>query len=208
MRSKEKSTRVIFVRHGKTDYPTDRIYCDDIEDPELNSEGVVQARVAATYFEGIKPSAVFSSPAARTMATAREIAHITGNEIQFNKALRERRFGVWEGLFFNEVEKKHPHEYLKWKKDKIFYTPANGEAIPEFQARVCGCVEYLASNYIDETIVIVTHVGAIRMAVTRAIRIPLAEYRQINIAYASITTIDYGVSKNNLMNLSVVGYSD
>lgn len=208
MRSKERSTRVIFVRHGKTDFPIDRIYCDDKIDPELNDEGIMQARSMAHYFANIKLSAVFSSPAARTLMTAREIAKVTRNEITLNQALRERRFGVWEGQFFDEVEKNHPNEYAKWKQDKIFYTPSGGEAIPEFQARVCGCVERLTHDYIDETIVIVTHVGAIRMAVTKAMHIPLTEYRQINVAYASITTIDYGVSKNNLLNLNIIRYSD
>ena len=208
MRYKEKSTRVIFVRHGKTDYPTDRIYCDDKIDPELNAEGLVQAKSAANYFEELNPAAIFSSPAARTLTTAREISNVTQNEIQLKSTLRERMFGIWEGLYFDEVEKNHPKEYSKWKQDKVFYTPAEGEAIPEFQTRVCGSVERLVPEYIDETIVVVTHVGAIRMAVTKAMHIPLSEYRQINIAYASITTIDYGLTRNNLINLSVVRYSD
>ena len=40
MREKEPSTGIIFVRHGQTDFPTDRIYRDDVEDPALNEAGV------------------------------------------------------------------------------------------------------------------------------------------------------------------------
>ncbi|TPW09929.1 MAG: hypothetical protein FD130_2366, partial [Halothiobacillaceae bacterium] len=47
MREKEKSTQIIFVRHGKTDFPLDRIYCDDREDPPLSVEGLQQAERAA-----------------------------------------------------------------------------------------------------------------------------------------------------------------
>ncbi len=51
MREKERSTRIIFARHGLTDFPLNRIYCDDREDPALNKTGQDQAQAAAVLLK-------------------------------------------------------------------------------------------------------------------------------------------------------------
>ena len=77
MREKEKSTTVIFVRHGKTDFPLDRIYCDEQEDPPLNSEGLEHARHAAALLQGLGIDVIYVSPYRRTRMTANEIVRAT-----------------------------------------------------------------------------------------------------------------------------------
>ena len=207
MRSKEPETRVYFVRHGKTDFPTDRIYCDDREDPALNSLGVRPAAAAASYFEDLKVDRIVVSPARRTMQTAEAIAATTGTRIETDERLRERRFGVWEGLYFDEIESRFPDEYARWKADPVSYTPAKGETIVDLNRRLFAAISQISQERKGCSIVVVSHVGPIRACVTHAFDIPLVQYRQIRIDYASITTIDYGVSKNNLINLNIVRYS-
>ncbi|MDH5377969.1 MAG: histidine phosphatase family protein [Gammaproteobacteria bacterium] len=206
MRSKEKSTTVYYVRHGVTDFPIDRIYCDSEEDPALSRRGRLQAKAAATFFQNVELDAIYASPAARTLATAGEIADVTGNQIEKREGLRERPFGIWDGLYFHEIEERYPEEYLNWKKDKVGYTPEGGETINALLDRLNKTVSEIIKSHEGQTLAIVSHVGPIRMCVTQAFQIPVAQYRQINIDYASITRIDYGKTLNNLIFLNQIRY--
>ena len=88
MREKEPSTRVIFVRHGETDFPIDRIYCDAVEDPALNEAGLSQAASIAEFLSNIKLDAAFCSPSRRTCMTAEVIASCQhGLNIQYSDGL-------------------------------------------------------------------------------------------------------------------------
>ncbi|MDX1811687.1 MAG: histidine phosphatase family protein [Gammaproteobacteria bacterium] len=206
MRNKEKSTNIYFVRHGQTDFPTDRIYCDDREDPELNKNGLYQASHAANYLKDKELSAIYASPAKRTQMTASAISQVSGVLVKTDNRWVERRFGIWEGLFFQEIEEKFPEQYLAWKKDKVRYTPEKGETIEDVRNRLTGSLETLVQRHSGENIAVVSHVGPIRIAVCDAMAIPLGNYRQLRIDYASVSRIDYGQTLNNLITLNYINY--
>jgi len=199
MRTKEKSTNIIYLRHGETDYPSNRIYCDDIEDPELNAKGLIQAESTATLFKSLELSAIYSSPAKRTRMTASAVSDICGLSPKMLPEWVERRFGVWEGLYFKEIEDNFPSEYQKWKADMLRYTPDKGETIEDVKNRLDASLNRIISTHSGENVLIVTHVGPIRICVCEAMNIPLENYRQIRIDHASKTQIDYGETKNNLI---------
>ena len=199
MREKESATRIIYVRHGLTDFPSNRIYCDDREDPALNSEGAQHAQDAADLLARQKVDAIYASPSLRTRSTAETIAKSTGIKIQFVPDLRERRFGVWDGLYFEEIERDFPDEYRAWKRDIAGYTPRGGETMEALQRRTGVEISRIVTRHPKETIVVVTHVGPIRVCVADALKIPLEWYRQLRIDYGSLTCIDYGRNQNNLI---------
>lgn len=206
MREKEKTARVIFVRHGKTDFPVDRIYCDDREDPELNADGVEHARCAAAFLQNQAVRAIYASPAQRTLATAQTIADATGASLQLNEALRERPFGIWDGLYFEEIARDYPADYQAWKEDPIGFVPAGGESIIALADRVSQQIAKLVARHPGEVIVVVSHVGPIRVSIAEAIGMPVALYRQLTVDYGSLSAVDFGRKQNNLayMNISII----
>lgn len=206
MRTKEKSTNITFLRHGQTDFPTNRIYCDDIEDPELNENGLNQAKSAANTLKAQNIRKIYCSPAKRTMMTAKEVVDVTGVELEIVPDWVERRFGKWEGMYFKEVEETFPDEYLLWKQDMVNYTPEGGETINDVKARLAKSLSTIRSKHINENILIVTHVGPIRISLCQAMSIPLQNYRQIRIDYASMSRVDYGETMNNLIFLNQYNY--
>ena len=199
MREKEVTTRVIYVRHGKTDFPTDRIYCDDREDPILNEQGLDQARAAGRLLRLQSVDVIYSSPSSRTCMTADEIAHIVGAPVIKDSSLYERRFGVWEGLYFSEISQKYADAYQAWRQDPVHFTPEGGETIDGLLGRVISATERFIGAHQGKTILIVSHVGPIRVCLTHALKIPLQWYRQLRIDYGSLTRVDYGRSQNNLI---------
>lgn len=203
MREKELSTRVIFVRHGETDFPADRIYCDEREDPVLNASGVAQASQAASCLKQVRVDALYASPCLRTKMTAETLvaAHPDLNVV-FDDRLRERHFGRWEGLYFGEIERDFPLEHQAWKQNQAAFKPDGGESVYDLSDRVELAMQEILVRHHGEAVVVVAHVGPIRVLVAKALGMPVESYRQLRIDPASITVVDYGGVQNNLALLN------
>ena len=204
MREKELVTRVIYVRHGKTDFPTDRIYCDEREDPPLNADGREQARAAGELLRSQSVDVIYTSPSSRTRMTADAIAGSVNAPVIQEASLRERPFGLWDGLYFAEIAEQYPEAYQQWRRDPVHYTPQGGETIEDLLGRVTATVHRIITEHQGKTIAVVSHVGPIRVCLTAALKIPVQWYRQLRIDYGSLTRVEYGKSQNNLVyaNLS------
>ncbi len=208
MREKEKSTTLLFIRHGKTDFPEDRIYCDDREDPPLNDAGRTQAQSAADWLTkaGIQLDALYCSPTLRTRQTAEPIARALGLDPALDDRLTERHFGIWEGLYFHEIMAKFPEEHRQWKTDNAGFAPRGGETIYQMLERLQAARDAILAKYHGGTVAVVTHVGPIRAFVADAIGLPVPYYRRVTVDNASLTRIDFGRSQNNLMFLNIRNY--
>lgn len=203
MREKEKSTSVIFVRHGKADFPHDRLYCDEREDPPLTEEGILQAQHVAALIEKQSVDLIYSSPMLRTRSTAEVIASKANVSVLFEPRLKERPFGIWDGLYFDEISRDYPDQFQAWKRDPISFVPEGGETINAHMERIKGALFEIIDNHRGQRIVVVSHVGPIRMCITDVLGMPLAAYRRLTIDYASMTRVDYGSKQNNLMYMNI-----
>ena len=204
MRAKETVAQVTHVRHGKPDFPMDRIYCDSKEDPPLNPVGVEQARFAAAFFCDEQVDAIYASPCQRTLMTAEIIAAEVGKPIAVVERLKERKFGIWEGLYFEEIARNYPEEQLAWKKDPIGFSPEGAETMDELVCRVKSEIDKIVARHLGERVLIVSHVGPIRVSLVDALGMPVANYRQLTIDYGSMSRVDYGRRQNNLMYMNAV----
>ncbi|RMD78279.1 MAG: histidine phosphatase family protein [Gammaproteobacteria bacterium] len=206
MREKEPRTRIVFLRHGHTGFPLDRVYCDDREDPALDEEGQAQAADAARLLQAAEPlAAIYASPALRTRMTAEPVARAFGLEVATDERLRERRFGVWEGLRFQEIEERYPEQYAAWKRDKAGYTPEGGETMHQVLERLEAALAEIRARHPGATVLVVSHVGPIRLALAQALGMPVAAYRRIAVDYGACSRVDYGRTQHDLIyaNLSL-----
>ncbi len=206
MREKEKATRVILVRHGETDFPQNRIYCDSKEDPALNSAGQAQARQAAAFLSLKNISAIYASPSQRTRMTAEAIAENHKSlSVELDPGLVERNFGDWEGMYFEEIESQFPAKYREWKENQAAFKTGAGESVYDLAERVVPVVSKIVAAHAGQTVVVVAHVGPIRVLLANALKLPVEGYRQLTIDPASMAAIDYGVSQNNLLFMNFHG---
>lgn len=203
MREKEKTTGVIFVRHGQADFPSRRLYCDDREDPGLTDKGRAQARHAGELLSQQEVDIVYASPMQRTRLTAEAVVAATGAPLQFNERLKERPFGVWDGMYFDDIARDHPEGFKAWKQDPVYFVPEGGEAIDAHMARVTGALNEILAAHPGQLIVVVAHVGPIRMCLTDALTMPLAAYRRLTVDYGSLSRVDYGEQQNNLIYMNL-----
>lgn len=202
MREKEKSTRVIFVRHGQPDFPYDRLYCDEREDPVLTDEGQRQAREAALLLKMEPVDAIYVSPLQRAVMTAQPIIDSLAVPYHLDAQLKERPFGIWDGMYFDDIQRDFPEQFKAWKRDPVGFVPEGGETIEKHKLRITAAIQDIVSRHPGGMVVVVMHVGPIRMCVTDALQMPLIAYRQLTIDYGSLTRIDYGKRQNNLIYLN------
>lgn len=204
--SEKKATTVLFLRHGKTDYPKSRYYDDRIEDPSLNTVGLREAAPWSAFFESYphKISAVYVSPSCRTQETAKIAMKTLGLSPQVVEGLQEWRFGRWGGLTAEQIKTQYAEEWTAWRGDMLHFTPSGGESLDHFAKRANATVAELVSRHPQQTLLMVTHAGVIRMIVAAALEMPLLNFKRLVIAHASVTKIAYTDRWPNLHAFSYI----
>src|SRR5688572_19962610 len=96
-RAASDMTQLILIRHGETLWNTQHRMQGHADSP-LTEDGLRQARQLAQRLTQIEFKALYSSDSGRALETARIVAAATGHEIIVDSRLRERNFGVFEGL--------------------------------------------------------------------------------------------------------------
>src|SRR6266508_146718 len=147
------ATRIILARHGETDWNLERRWQGHSDRP-LNETGRAQAEALAEQLAGEPITAVYSSDLVRAHETARIVASRLGRDVVVVPALRERRFGSWEGLRDVEVEERFPGAP----------GPPDGETREEMMRRVLESLEAIAATHVGQTVLVVSHGGPIRAA--------------------------------------------
>ena len=134
--------------------------------------------------------------------SAEAIVRATGVPLHTHPGLKERPFGIWDGLYFDDIARDYPEEFKAWKRDPVHFVPDGGETIHDHMVRVTAAVTEIVERHPGEMVVIVAHVGPIRMCVTDALQMPLEAYRRLTIDYGSLTRVDYGKRQHNLIYLN------
>ena len=161
-------------------------------DSPLTPTGLHQARQLARRLKEASFTALYSSDLGRAHQTARCIADACGHEIVADAGLRERHFGIFEGLTNREIEARYPDDHALFAKRDPHYTMEGGESAEQFRVRAVGTLEKIAGRHPNETIVVVTH-GLVLDAVYRtACRMALDVPRGFPLLNCSLNTFRYG----------------
>ena len=94
---KRDVTELLLVRHGETLW-NQQGRMQGQHDSPLTTVGLQQAKQLAQRLKDASFTALYSSDLGRAHQTARCIADETGHEIVADRGLRERNFGIFEGL--------------------------------------------------------------------------------------------------------------
>ena len=187
-----EATTLIFVRHGVTIHTADKKFSGPGgDDPGLTDEGRAQAERAADALRrdgGI--DAVLTSPLQRTRDTAEIVSKALGLEPVVEDGFRECAFGDWDGLTLNEVRERWPAELDAWLAS-FEVAPPGGEPIVAVQQRVEETLGRTLTSYAGQTVVVVSHVTPIKLAVRYVLDAPLPSVNRMLLAPASLTTVSF-----------------
>ncbi len=184
----EAATRIVAIRHGETDWNAGaRI--QGHTDIALNAVGRWQAQRVAQALADEDFAAVYASDLARAADTAAALAQRRGLPLQRHAALRERAFGVFEGLGFDEIERRWPEQALAWRRREPDFGPEGGETLRDFYTRCVGAVVALAARHPGGQIAVVAHGGVLDCLYRAATRIELQAPRTWQVVNAGINRL-------------------
>jgi len=161
-------TKLIIVRHGITDWSVEKRYCGRTDIP-LNNSGKKQAAELCRVLSSEKIDAVYTSSAKR----AHEFAKIAFEKlpIAVMPELNEMAFGIFEGLTYDEIMRKHHEIYTKWIEDPSGEDIPEGESMGDFKKRIESAFKKIIRHGENKTSAVITHAGTIKMIISNILAI-------------------------------------
>ncbi len=181
-------TSLLLIRHGETDYNSNRRYCG-FSNPPLNASGILQVKSLVKQLKEFDVVAVYSSDLLRAVQTAKAV--FPKHQIKTMIDFRELNFGIFEGLNYSEIMEKYPGLYRDWIKDPSNVLLPNGEEFGEFRKRVSSALFSIISLNKNKTIALVTHSGPIRLILCEVFGYGLDRFWEVSHELAAFSIIDY-----------------
>lgn len=196
-------TRFCLVRHGETAWNTERRLQGHLDVP-LNGIGRAQADATAAALSAERFDAVYASDLARAHDTAQALGNRIGRHVEKIAALRERHYGLFQGLTYEEAMTHHPDEYRRFMaREPEFVFPGGGESLLDFQERVSLVLTQIARRHAGEHVLIVTHGGVLDVVHRLCSGKPLDAQRDFTIPNAAINRISIDNGKWTLLTWAV-----
>lgn len=182
-------TRFCLVRHGETLWNAERRIQGQL-DIGLNQHGLRQARAAGDYLRDEGATALYSSDLSRAWATAHALADVTGLQAQPMPELRERKYGIFEGLTYDQARAEHPEVYARFEARQPDYAfPGGGESLRDLFTRVVAALESIVARHRGESVLLVTHGGVLDVVNRFARGLPLDTPRDFAIPNAGLNRL-------------------
>lgn len=183
-------SKVIFVRHGETLWNEAKRY-QGHSDGSLSEKGLQQAGRVARRLVDEAIAAVYSSDLVRAVQTAGVIAQPHSFQPISLPELREVNFGLWEGLTYEKIMTGWPEMLSTAYSQPEQASIPGGESFPEVQKRaVKGLLKCIADHQ-EETIVVVSHGGTLRMLLCDALGLAIRNMWSLRQDSAAITIVEY-----------------
>jgi probable phosphoglycerate mutase len=196
------ATRILAIRHGETAWNVDTRIQGQLDIP-LNDTGRWQAHRLALAIAEEGLDAIYSSDLLRALETAQAVASGSGKPIATDTGLRERGFGEFEGLTFQEIGQRWPDQSARWRRRDPTFGPPGGEVLRDFYDRSVATVMRLAAAHPGQTIAVVAHGGVMDCLYRAATRLALDAPRSWQLGNASINRL-----LHTPQGFTLVGWSD
>lgn len=186
-------TEFLIIRHGQTPWNVER-RIQGWRDIELNDVGHQQAlRLARHLSQDNSPHlpvhAVYSSDLLRAQQTAQAVAQALRLPLELVQGIRERNYGVLEGVAFDQMQQHHPEVARVWQSRDPDGIIPKGETLRTFHERVTTALQHLALQHLNQRLVVVTHGGAMDVIWRAATATPIQDPRKAPLLNASINRI-------------------
>lgn len=153
-------TQLLLIRHGETAWNAEHRIQGQLDIP-LSPLGVLQSARLAECLANEPIDAVYSSGQSRAWLTAAPLAARLGLEVIAEPRLRERSFGIFEGLTLDEIAERYPPEFKKWRERDPAWRPEGGESGQQLIDRVLSAVSDIGIRHPSQTVVLVSHGGVL-----------------------------------------------
>jgi alpha-ribazole phosphatase len=150
--------RLVAIRHAPVAW--EGICYGRADAPAPVDAARVAETVAALRASVVRAAEIWTSPSPRCALVAARMGTALGLPLGYDARLMELSFGSWEGLAWDEIERRDPAALDRWMSDWKRARPPGGEALGELEARVREFLRERASEASE--LLLVTHAGVMR----------------------------------------------
>lgn len=197
-------TQLLLVRHGETAWNAEHRIQGHLDIP-LSPKGMLQASLLADCLADEPIAAIFSSELSRAWLTAAPLASRLGLEVTPEPRLKERSFGIFEGLTLDEIAARHPNEFAQWRARDLAWRPQDGESGQQLIERALAAIADIASLYIGQKVILVSHGGVLDVVYRSARALPWNARREHQMLNAAVNRLTAAVSP---LVLSIESWSE
>jgi len=182
--------RIFLVRHGETHWNLTHRFQGRVDVP-LTQEGKNQARALALTLKGEPLVAIYSSPLARAVETARFIKEFHPSTPLFEEeAITEMDLGEFDGMeaahWFS-----HYQDFLKaWRSNPGCLKIPGGESLQEVQKRAIDALKRITKLHPPgSTLLLCSHNFVNRAILCQALSVPLDRFREVQQDIATLNVL-------------------
>ncbi len=177
------------MRHGVTEFNSARRFAG-YSDVKLSAAGCGQVERLRDRLADDKIDAVYSSDLRRALVTAEVISSGHKMDIATCPELREVNYGNVEGLTFEEISRLYPEVAESLTNFSLRLRFPGGEGFEEFIERTSKFLDRLKQHTPEQTILIVSHGGPLKVLVCYLLGIDLGHWWQIRLDNASLSIME------------------
>lgn len=181
--------RLCFIRHGETDWNAGKRIQGQIDVP-LSAVGHAQARATGNALKDEGFDAIYTSDLTRARQTAEATVHLADVPLELCPGLRERHYGIFQGLTYEEAAERHPADYARHKARDPHFAPGEGESLLDLSARLSSTFDDIVHRHIDGSVALFTHGGVLDIVYRQATNRPLDTPRDFAIPNCGISWIE------------------
>jgi len=187
----QPKTTIMAIRHGETVWNAEERY-QGHGDSALTETGRKQVEALARRMQAMRFDTLISSDLGRAQETAAIISNYTGHVVEIDRRLRERNYGILEGLTVNEIKARHSQVFDQLNADDPDYLVPEGESHRGQYQRNIAFIEELLTNRAGAKVAIVVHGGVLDSIFRYVAKLPLDQPRCFITTNASLSIITHG----------------
>lgn len=158
-------TTIYLIRHGQAEGNLYR-RCHSWHNGLLTLKGREQVAALEKRFEGVHFDAVYSSDLYRAMSTAGAIYRPRGLPLRVDTNLREIGAGIWEDMPWGQLLHDDRESLTPFLNCAPSWQVEGSETFPQVRDRMDRAIRRIAAAHPDQTVAVVSHGCAIRMALS------------------------------------------
>ena len=200
----KRKTQLLLIRHGETAWNAEHRIQGQLDIP-LSPPGMLQSARLAECLASEPIDAVYSSELSRAWLTAAPLAARLGLEVIAESRLRERSFGLFEGLTLDEIAARYPAEFAQWRARDLAWRPDGGESGQQLIDRVLSAAADVVARHAGQTVVLVSHGGVLDVVYRTARALEWQAPREHQMLNAAINRL---TASSSPLVLSIERWSD
>jgi probable phosphomutase (TIGR03848 family) len=198
-------TTLFLIRHGLTAVTGSRLY-GRTPGIELDERGRRQGAALVERFEGVRLTAVYSSPLERCIGTVEPLATARRLELRISDALVEMDTGGWTGRTIPSVRRTKLWNTVQRNPSRFRFP--SGESFVDAEARVLDEIERIRSRHPRGRVAIGTHGDLVRMLVSHYAGAHLDEFQRVTADPASVSVVHLGDGVPRILLVNDTGSLD